>query len=756
MDPVNDQQLCGICLKIELLRYFRDAIDGRVHRDGFVGPTGKALNLGPFEHLYRKSHYCSFCRLVVRAICTRRVQNRQTPEIIIAESQKAKTQLQCWLYSYLYAENKTRGTILQKAYPIGIATQLNEKDRSSVEEHAGDIQLLAEDAERISGSKLFYGRGVDAARVDLKLLRFWLSYCEIVHGRRCEFPNFTGDGHLNQKPQGILVIDVKRLCLCHLPQESRYVALSYRWPTIDTFLLPEDALDDLLQPQSLGRIMCKLPQKIKDAIHCVADLGEAFLWVDALCIIQDNEAHKKFQILQMDKIYGSALLTLVSASSAKTRDTEICNGFPRYSENKGHVLQEIETVQNLRLAVPFDTVSNVLATSVWDTRAWTYQESLLSKRRLYFTDTQVYFQCSCSVFCEDGIGEGSDPSADIFTGSNLWNMGALYSAQTSTSDFGTAYLSRLPYHHPTHAIRGYENCLADYTARCISNPSDILNAFRGIQTVLEETMDTVFWYGLPEGYLDKALLWTLTRSHKRRDLTSSFDCGSTDLHIPSWTWAGWDSAVELGSYFCITGIQPEALWYSINKDCKLSRIETEAWYRDFEFPQNENKNVSPQGEPPNDSSSIIKSTIGSRNMRPDRETLKHLACWTTLTTFLLTAKEAPLYGHSQIWTTGKNLVIADKKSQWVGSIMMEQSWIANNLAHTKEFEFMLLSRSENIEPLIQSESEYFDERVFTKRPWCLLNVMLIQHENETVTRLGVGFIHEDAWSTVDTKFILME
>lgn len=52
----------------------------------------------------------------------------------------------------------------------------------------------------------------------------------------------------------------------------------------------------------------------------------------------------------------------------------------------------------------------------------------------------------------------------------------------------------------------YENILGDYTARNMSDASDILNAFQGIVLVLKVSMETEFWYGLPEYFFDLALV----------------------------------------------------------------------------------------------------------------------------------------------------------------------------------------------------------------------------------------------------------
>ena len=73
---------------------------------------------------------------------------------------------------------------------------------------------------------------------------------------------------------------------------------------------------------------------------------------------------KKFQILQMNKICGSAFITIVLAASVRPdKDTENYDGFPRFRESPKYAEQIIEKVHNIGLAVPFDTIANILEIS---------------------------------------------------------------------------------------------------------------------------------------------------------------------------------------------------------------------------------------------------------------------------------------------------------------------------------------------------------------------------------------------------------
>jgi hypothetical protein len=67
-----------------------------------------------------------------------------------------------------------------------------------------------------------------------------------------------------------------------------------------------------------------------------------------------------------------------------------------------NVLQDYE----LRTVMP--TLCQQIPQSNWTTRAWTYQEALLSPRCLYFTPHQVYFECSLVQCCES-LDERNSP-----------------------------------------------------------------------------------------------------------------------------------------------------------------------------------------------------------------------------------------------------------------------------------------------------------------------------------------------------------
>jgi hypothetical protein len=101
-------------------------------------------------------------------------------------------------------------------------------------------------------------------------------------------------------------------------QSDTYVALSYVWGNGWDFerqlRLTLDNLDELQQDGALRkkRFVEGVPATIKNVIGLVSLLGLRYLWVDRLCIVQDDLANKTAQINSMGYIYGGAYLTIVA------------------------------------------------------------------------------------------------------------------------------------------------------------------------------------------------------------------------------------------------------------------------------------------------------------------------------------------------------------------------------------------------------------------------------------------------------------
>lgn len=394
--------------------------------------------------------------------------------------------------------------------------------------------------------------------------------------------------------------------------------------------------------------------------------------------------------------------------------------------------QDTYQVQGIELLIPLPAVDSVIQDSPWTTRAWTFQEERLSRRKLYFTETQMYFRCSCAVFCEDSVDEGIDPSAFIFTRSNLWNSSGLYSFRYPEKYWSTR-LFRTSIDDPVQAGDAYSRSVTQFSGRQISDPRDIIASFEGILSVLRSSLKTAFLFGLPEKYLDETLLWRETGPSSRRNISIT---PSSDTRFPSWSWAGWDTAVDFK--FCNPiRIYPEVEWFVIHQSGEAIYVVTHGSYNNSGHTRitSIKRKVRPPVGPPDDFLKIVQYQAGISESKK-QEGPRFLACWTCITSFSISDEDLEPSRKSR-----ERLPVLDNRGYWAGSVFLGLGWKDNTKGNRGTFEFMLLSRSNELPVAVQ----HYDVDVFFYSEWHLLNVMLIQRDGDRAQRLDIGLIHEDAW-----------
>lgn len=93
--------------------------------------------------------------------------------------------------------------------------------------------------------------------------------------------------------------------------QLKYVALSYVRGGNQRITLQRSNYADLQNGRSLvGRV----PRTIEDALYLTGALGVQYLWVDALCIVQDDNADKEAQIGNMGSVCTHSLFTIIAAA----------------------------------------------------------------------------------------------------------------------------------------------------------------------------------------------------------------------------------------------------------------------------------------------------------------------------------------------------------------------------------------------------------------------------------------------------------
>lgn len=395
--------------------------------------------------------------------------------------------------------------------------------RLQARDHA--VQILADDVAMNDLASLNLGRRVDRSNINPKLLKGWLTACESQHSASCTLAPKDF-----QSKFALRLIDTQDRCIVTAKDNQAYLALSYVWgdPNLVQHLkLIKETSKWLFTRGALSDSNPAIPYTIKDALNLTKQLGERFIWIDALWIQQDNDQDKQRQIPHMDKIYGCAKLTIVAGTGSDAW-AGLTGVGPR--ENNRISEQLSCTVQGLTLITCLESYHQWRLGSPWETRGWTFQEKALSARLLILGPEQAYFQCKSDLWYEDITCESFDKNIISKT------------LEVDNYEGGRPFTR-------------YELFLGHFVYRKFGDPSDILNAFRGLENVLSPDLSLDFHMGLPCSMFDAAIGWIFPYHypHRRRE------------RFPSWSWAGWDfSDVWRGyafRYLTFRTVGREVLWY---------------------------------------------------------------------------------------------------------------------------------------------------------------------------------------------------
>ncbi|KAK1533504.1 hypothetical protein CPAR01_10212 [Colletotrichum paranaense] len=210
-------------------------------------------------------------------------------------------------------------------------------------------------------------------RIDYGLVRSWIHLCENHHDACRTSPDWQTLPHFK-------LIDCETRQIINTDPATRYcyVALSYVWGVapLDRYTYP--CLPD------------DLPPVIQDAMRATIKLGFRYIWIDRYCIWQDDATHKMSQVESMDQIYGDAELSIIAIGA---KDPSY--GLPGLSLGRTQHVPITKTIGEQGIVTNFSHQWQLdqISRSKWSTRGWTFQETCLSRRRLYFSNYEVSFEC---------------------------------------------------------------------------------------------------------------------------------------------------------------------------------------------------------------------------------------------------------------------------------------------------------------------------------------------------------------------------
>ncbi|EPE29985.1 hypothetical protein GLAREA_01145 [Glarea lozoyensis ATCC 20868] len=423
----------------------------------------------------------------------------------------------------------------------------------------------------------FLGRRLGSKESKRNLIRELLRLCERHHDDRCTSKlGIEDDFHETLMEPYFGVMDIENDNLTPLPFKENgnqlnfesYATVSYVWGRSGNHQHSTKIANIQSRRKSggLASVIKTLPKALQQSIRLIRELGIRYIWIDALCIVQDSSHSWNLNARAMHLIYGNAIFTLCAADGL-----DVKTGLLALDENHQPAQWFAASVQGANLMLHQSPEVNIEA-SQWNKRAWTFQERLLSKRCLIFTSGRVYFQCRSTGMSEDIFADRSGRG---------WSLDLLRSP--------LQMLSQLK----LRALWFYAHCVSLYTGRDLSEPFDILSAFSGMCKLMEYTMHSPFIFGLPTSHFDFALLWQpVGRSSRLIKPTHSNEQKYKDMKFPSWSWCGWESTgIQYAREMvdgCLTDVHAWLMdhtwidWYIRDGHGTLRRVWDSSWAKEDE------------------------------------------------------------------------------------------------------------------------------------------------------------------------------
>jgi len=311
-----------------------------------------------------------------------------------------------------------------------------------------------------------------------------------------------------------------------------YAALSHCWgtsPIIKTTKALFDTFTNCIEFEKLSEVF-------RDSVSVTRSLGLRYLWIDSLCIIQDDARDWEDEAANMAQVYSQAFVTIsacvASGGSGGLFPKELGRPFIKLSS-----MTETSPDLGILIGLPLHRFQS-LSASPLSTRAWTLQERVLSTRILHHGFDQVHWECREAI-----KSEGNNPPFGSYLDSS------------QESSFHNGWLSRISYDlmpesvfdsqflgqhgHPRSHHDSWYGMVQEYTQRQLSYSDDKLPALSGLANAYSKRHGVDYVAGLWAQDLWVGLLW-YSRNNESLSRPQSY-------RAPSWSWASVDGPVDFFS-----------------------------------------------------------------------------------------------------------------------------------------------------------------------------------------------------------------
>lgn len=385
-------------------------------------------------------------------------------------------------------------------------------------------------------------------------MRWLLKDCERNHqlcGRKSAFPKAeaplrllavgkTGDSH-------VFIHETARR------GPSRYAALSHPWGEgqdaeyVHNVKTKEVNLQERMRD---GIRLSLLPRTMRDAIYLTRELSLQYVFVDALCIVQDDKVERDREVHRMGPVYAGCAL-LLYAARAKHGDSGMLGPGDLHA-SYGEVFRL--AYRNNRNGVEehgsvFVCNGSILNDSEpLDDRGWGYQEDRFAPRKLIFGSKQTRWECG-GYPPEDGRASdgGSTLGESPFTVSD-----------TARYEGGCWKINPNEPNFEERMHQAWMAAVNEISKRKFSHPGQRLPALHATALTFEAKMgfqmSADYWDGIWGPDAVRQLQWCVSKPEKKEERSG-----------PSWQWASWEGAVVDGVMLDWGDKVPDSIELDANK-----------------------------------------------------------------------------------------------------------------------------------------------------------------------------------------------
>ncbi|KAH9203558.1 heterokaryon incompatibility protein-domain-containing protein [Leptodontidium sp. 2 PMI_412] len=303
-----------------------------------------------------------------------------------------------------------------------------------------------------------------------------------------------------------------------MSEGAQYIALSHCWGT-----LPEKQREKSRTTTSnekewrtKGFLVEDLTRTFQDAISVTRKLGQRYLWIDSLCIIQGKDGDWATEATKMEAVFKNAYCT-IAATSAK----DSTEGFLNRLEEKGSQYVMVPESSHGKVyvytSIDEDFDGDVIQ-GVLNKRAWVLQERALSRRTIHFTKSQTYFECGGGIRCE-----------------MLTHMQNANLSFQSDPEFPRS----MRYRYVVAQIQLFQSLFTNYSTFGITDHTDRPVAIESLAKALAKALDTVVYYRIFKCFLHRSLMWQPAQNASLEKI----DYKDNRMR-PSWSWMVYHGQIQ--------------------------------------------------------------------------------------------------------------------------------------------------------------------------------------------------------------------